>query len=1576
MKGWTSRIAALLTVGAVLLGAAPFSTSAQTRAGLTVSTGLEAAALADYLLSAPLASTEGSAVATCSDKCQIGTFSDAAGLTGLDGGVILSTGDAAADFNPGDPASKGFPSVQNQPDGDLTRLNGGAATKDTAVLEFELIATGDLLNFQYVFASSEFEQDEPYNDVFGLFIDGENIALLPDGSPVTIQNLKASNRFLPDPDFERSGFNGISTVLTCSRPVTPGQRVKVKIAIGDVIDNAFDSAVLLKAGCLNFEPARSAIDFEAETLINLDPAATYTITAGDDIYSVTADAKGEIPLAGTDDDGGAYRLFGRDILLVPLSGDAPPRLIAVGEKPAKPAAPSGPSSLPGGGSDIAIAGDTLTVSGVAGQVYSLDGGASWRVAEGNPPHVVFEGLIPGRTYSLITRVPATGTTFASDPSEALTFELLSMFGADDFAVSPENGPYDGLDHTIAIQAPAGVTVTYAAAPSGPYGDTPPSYRNAGRYTIYYRAEQNGWYPYYGQAELLIGRAGLTVVPLPDQEKFTGQADPELRYTYRGAIPGETPAFTGALSRESGEAPGRYAIDSGSLALADGDGFRADNYTLTCEEDTLFTVRAAAAGLEDLILSPGAELSIRENPSAWNRAPIVLTPSNGYTRLSLDGSAWTDTLTLSSPGENQAASLYLQKPDGTIAQPITVYYNLDTEAPAGIRASYAPNRFFQFLHTVTFGLFFRETVTVTLTAEDSLSGVREFTYTLSDGRTGSTASSFRIDPQFIGSFIVTASDEAGNESAPVSFEAFAVDSEAPDVPTLSFGGYTPGQWTNTAVTVTVSGSSSLSGIKGYQVRTGNGPWQDMPALETAPATSEAPASVLSSILTADTDGETAYAFRAVSNNGLAGPATDPVVIAIDRTVPTVSVSAGGYTGGWTREDVTFTLSTVSSAPSSVVFEYSSDDGQTWHPLPGGILTLSQDICAAYRFRAVSEAGTAGEASPPIEVKIQKTPPPPAALVLAPEQPDGDDGWYVTNPTATITPPEPAGHPAPFTVYVQLYIGSVPIPALPFSSEAVLSLPGDGVYTLRVWTEDAAGNLSPVQTRTLSLDSAAPTGEILLAGQPGTASSPVPPCDFFRKEDVPVEITGNDGGDVSIAWQFLPLGRAPESDGWTPGNTLTLVPGQKGVVWARLTDRAGHMTLLCSRGTAVYSDASLASSSAFYSPDPSMPDHRDILIPLSWNGNTLDAIRLGDILLAEGTDYLIREDGVRLKKEALASFRDWPAKLALTIRPLDEPYAALPGNEAPVPMIFTVYNRVSAALPLLTEVPDGKMVYFTGEEAAPLRIQAVSPDGGTLSYQWYRNGQVLEGATQDHLIPSTAIPGVSVYTVSVTNTNADAEGQKTAVLQSPEMPVSILDLSLGSPVSEPGLPPLLSHSTLRELFPLALGGQDLLRLEQGGSLTLSFSIRPSRLTDAQKRAWEQHLEPETGGICLRLALDKTAVDAYGNEQTDELVYLSAPVRLTFAVPDSLQKSGRIFTLLSLDGDSWTLHSDLDSDTGTITIETDTLGEFALVYRDPSVSSPGTNAGGSVPLVRLAFWSSLTTALLAFWPKGKKKVPLRRN
>ena len=1572
MKGWANRAAALLSAGAMLLGAPPLSASAGTPYGVTVSTGLAAAALADFLLLEPLAVSPDSAKVTCSDNSQIGTFADAAGLTGLGEGVILSTGDAAADFQTGNPSSKGFPSVQNHPDDDLTRLNGGATTKDTVVLEFDLIATGDLLNVQYVFASSEFEQDEPYNDVFGLFVDGENIALLPDGSPVTIQNLKASHRFVSDPSFERSGFNGISTVLTCSKPVTPGQRVHIKIALGDVIDNAFDSAVLLRAGCLNFEPARSAIDFESEVLINLDPGTVYTITADEDIYTVTAGPKGDIPLSGTDDHGRAYRWFGRNILLTSPAAGASPRLIAVSEKPAAPAPPSGPSSNPGSPSpDIAISGDTLTVSAVAGQVYSLDAGATWHAPEGSPPQVVFEGLTPGQTYSLITRTPATGTSFASDVSEALTFALLSMFDAGDFLLSAENGTYDGRDHTVAVQAPAGVTVGYASSPSGPYGDTPPSYRDAGNYTVYFRAERDGWYPYYGEIELTIGRSVLTAIPLPDQEKYTGQADPVLQFTYRGAVSGETPAFSGSLSRESGETAGRYSIGSGSLALKDGDGFLADNYTLAFEEGHFFTIRTASAGLDDLLLSPGAELSARENPSAWNRDPLVLTPSNGYTCLSLDGSIWTESLTLSSQGRNQSASIYLQKPDGTTSEPVTVYYNLDTEAPGEVQASYAPNRFFQFLHTVTFGLFFRETVTVTLIAEDALSGVQKFTYTLSDGRTGTTTSSFRIDPQFKGSFTVVAHDRAGNQSAPVSFEAFAVDGEAPDCPTLSFGGYIPGKWTNKAVTITASGSSCLSGIRGYQYQVDGGPWQDMPVLESSPATSEDPCSILSCVLTADTDGKTTYAFRAVSNNGLAGPATNPVVIAIDRTAPAVVVSAGGYTGGWTGDDVTFSLSAASSGPSPVVFEYSCDDGQRWKALSGAALTISQDQCETYRFRAVSAAGTAGEASPPFEVKVQKTPPPSASIALYPAQPDGENGWYITNPTVSITPPDTSAHPAPFTVYHRLYTGSVPTPAEPLSSESGLSLPGDGVYTLQVWTEDAAGNGSPVQNLTLSLDSIAPAGSITLAGKPADSSAAAPSYDLFFKEAVPVCINGNNEGDISVAWQFLPAGRAPETDGWTPGNAFTLSPGQKGVVWARLSDQAGHVTLLCSKGVVVYSDAALTSSSAFFCPDPSMPDYRDLLLPLSWQGNALDAIRLGDTPLAEGTDYLVTGDGVLLPKEVLATWTVWPAQLTLTFRPLDEAYADLPGNQAPASLIFTVHRRTNAALPVLTEYPDGETVYLAGEEARPLRVDAEAPDGGVLSYQWYRNGQVVEGATQNHLLPSTAEPGVSLYTVAVTNTNAEADGQQTAVLQSPAALVSVLALYLEPPAASSGLPELLSSPALRELYPLVLDEQALLKLETGGSLSLSFAVRPSELTAEQKTSLENQLWPDAAGAYLHLAVCKTAVDPLGHRDEDKALHLSGRIRLSFSIPGALQKDGRIFSLLSPDGDTGKLYPDLDAEPGTITIETDTLGDFVLLYRDSPVISPDTDAVGSALPVRLAFWSSLAALWSAFGLNRKRKT-----
>jgi cobalamin biosynthesis Mg chelatase CobN len=69
-----------------------------------------------------------------------------------------------------------------------------------------------------------------------------------------------------------------------------------------------------------------------------------------------------------------------------------------------------------------------------------------------------------------------------------------------------------------------------------------------------------------------------------------------------------------------------------------------------------------------------------------------------------------------------------------------------------------------------------------------------------------------------------------------------------------------------------------------------------------------------------------------------------------------------------------------------------------------------------------------------------------------------------------------------------------------------------------------------------------------------------------------------------------------------------------------------------------------------------------------------------------------------------------------------------------------------------------------------VTATSPDGGTLSYQWYLNdtdnttGGTAVGSGDASYMPSTATVGTAYYYVVVTNTNDAVNGEKTATATS--------------------------------------------------------------------------------------------------------------------------------------------------------------------------------------------------------------------
>jgi hypothetical protein len=89
------------------------------------------------------------------------------------------------------------------------------------------------------------------------------------------------------------------------------------------------------------------------------------------------------------------------------------------------------------------------------------------------------------------------------------------------------------------------------------------------------------------------------------------------------------------------------------------------------------------------------------------------------------------------------------------------------------------------------------------------------------------------------------------------------------------------------------------------------------------------------------------------------------------------------------------------------------------------------------------------------------------------------------------------------------------------------------------------------------------------------------------------------------------------------------------------------------------------------------------------------------------------------------------------------------------VYIASDLIPAKAPSITTQPAGKTV--DADEEVTLTVAATSPDGGTLSYQWYRNtannntgGTLITGATSSSYSPDTSSSGTVYYYCVVTNT----------------------------------------------------------------------------------------------------------------------------------------------------------------------------------------------------------------------------------
>lgn len=148
-----------------------------------------------------------------------------------------------------------------------------SSVNDLCILEFDFIATGDTVKFNYSFGSDEYLEwvNSSYNDIFSFFLSGPGISGpydspggFPDGAvniasvpgtdpllPITISSVNDqlnSEYYIDNINNDDIAQDGFTIKLVATHTVTCGETYHIKLAIGDGSDTALESIVVLEAG--------------------------------------------------------------------------------------------------------------------------------------------------------------------------------------------------------------------------------------------------------------------------------------------------------------------------------------------------------------------------------------------------------------------------------------------------------------------------------------------------------------------------------------------------------------------------------------------------------------------------------------------------------------------------------------------------------------------------------------------------------------------------------------------------------------------------------------------------------------------------------------------------------------------------------------------------------------------------------------------------------------------------------------------------------------------------------------------------------------------------------------------------------------------------------------------------------------------------------------------------------------------------------------------------------------------------------------------------------------------------------
>ena len=210
-----------------------------------------------------------------------------------------------------------------------------------------------------------------------------------------------------------------------------------------------------------------------------------------------------------------------------------------------------------------------------------------------------------------------------------------------------------------------------------------------------------------------------------------------------------------------------------------------------------------------------------NGNGWMNQDFVISAKSGY-KVSLTNTAdgvWNESLTYSAETADGSVTFYLKDEiSGAISLAKTVTYKLDKTAPAGKVEFVERTGWEEFVNSITFGLFYKDEVTVKITATDNLADEVKIEYYESDAAmtlaeveaitnwtayNGSFGVSVEDAKQFV--YFVRITDNAGNVTY-LSTDGAEYDTTAPVIEGIENG---KTYYTTQKVTVTEKNIASIT-----------------------------------------------------------------------------------------------------------------------------------------------------------------------------------------------------------------------------------------------------------------------------------------------------------------------------------------------------------------------------------------------------------------------------------------------------------------------------------------------------------------------------------------------------------------------------------------------------------------------------------------------------------------------------------------------------------------------------------------------------------------------------------------------